>query len=82
MNPQARIAFIKSARFSAGMPAEEIKTIREFDSFLRDVGGFSHADAKAIATGGFKTNTDPRDEDVLGDHIRSRLGALAGILTR
>ncbi|TIU02325.1 MAG: HK97 family phage prohead protease [Mesorhizobium sp.] len=43
--------------------ADEIKTIREFEDFLRDVGGFSHAAAKAIAAGGFKAQLDPRDED-------------------
>ncbi|RUU29753.1 HK97 family phage prohead protease [Mesorhizobium sp. M6A.T.Ce.TU.016.01.1.1] len=43
--------------------ADEIKTIREFEDFLRDVGGYSHAAAKAIAAGGFKAQLDPRDED-------------------
>jgi len=43
--------------------AEEIKTIRDFEAFLRDVGGFSNAAAKAIASGGFKASQDPRDED-------------------
>ncbi len=82
MNPQAKIAFIKSAHLSHGSPADEIKTIREFESFLRDVGGFSHAAAKAIAAGGFKAQTDPRDEDLLGDHLRKRMSAIAGLLTR
>lgn len=54
-NAQARIDGIK-----AGATAT---TIREFEDFLRDVGGFSHAAAKAIAAGGFKARTDPRDED-------------------
>lgn len=53
MNDKARIGAVKSA---------DIKTIREFEDFLRDVGGYSHAAAKAIAAGGFKA-TDPRDED-------------------
>lgn len=53
-NGKARVDGVKSA--------EDIKTIREFEDFLRDVGGFSHAAAKAIAAGGFKT-ADPRDED-------------------
>lgn len=39
------------------------QTIREFEDFLRDEGGFSHAAAKAIAAAGFKRSTDPRDED-------------------
>jgi hypothetical protein len=42
--------------------AQRIRTIREFEDFLRDEGGFSHAAAKAIAAGGFKAS-DPRDED-------------------
>ncbi len=40
----------------------QIRTIREFEDFLRDAGGFSHAAAKAIASRGFKA-ADPRDED-------------------
>ena len=52
---QARVATVKSAR--------AITTIREFESFLRDAGGFSHSAAKAIAAGGFKTKPEPRDED-------------------
>jgi len=51
MNDKARIGAVKSA-----------KTIREFEDFLRDVGGFSHAQAKAIASHGFKAS-EPRDED-------------------
>lgn len=53
-NGKARIGAIKSA--------DEIKTIREFEDFLRDVGGFSHSAAKRIAAGGFK-GSEPRDED-------------------
>lgn len=50
-NDKARVTDVKAA-----------KTIREFEDFLRDVGGFSRAAAKAIAAGGFKA-TEPRDED-------------------
>lgn len=58
-NPAATLTSVKSGR---GLP--EIKTIREFEDFLRDEGGFSHAAARAIAAGGFKAKqTDPRDED-------------------
>jgi HK97 family phage prohead protease len=53
MNDKARIGAVKSG---------DIKTIREFEDFLRDVGGYSHAAAKAIAAGGFKSS-EPRDED-------------------
>lgn len=51
------------ARVTAVKAAAEIKTIREFEQFLRDVGGYSNAAAKAIASGGFKASDDPRDED-------------------
>ncbi len=53
MNDKARVGAVKSG---------DIRTIRQFEDFLRDVGGYSHAAAKAIAKGGFKA-TDPRDED-------------------
>lgn len=53
-NGKARVAAVKSA--------EQIKTIRDFEDFLRDAGGFSNAAAKAIASRGFKA-ADPRDED-------------------
>lgn len=53
-NGKARVSGVKSS--------DDIKTIREFEDFLRDAGGFSRAAARAIALGGFKA-TDPRDED-------------------
>jgi HK97 family phage prohead protease len=52
-NGKARVASVKSGGL--------IKTIREFEDFLRDAG-FSNAQAKAIASTGFKA-ADPRDED-------------------
>jgi hypothetical protein len=73
MNPAALISSAKAA--------DRIRTIREFEDFLRDEGGFSHAAAKAIAAGGFKSS-EPRDEDgaatvieglkKLADHIRAQ----------
>lgn len=54
MNENARVTGVKAAN--------DIKTIREFEDFLRDAGGYSHAAAKAIAAGGFKA-AEPRDED-------------------
>lgn len=54
-NSKARVESVKSEN--------GIETIRQFEEFLRDVGGFSHAAAKAIAAGGFKSASDPRDED-------------------
>lgn len=53
-NGLSRVKTVKSAR--------DINTIRDFEDFLRDAGGFSNAQAKAIASHGFKA-TDPRDED-------------------
>jgi HK97 family phage prohead protease len=44
--------------------SDDIKTIREFEDFLRDAG-FSNARAKAIASHGFKAQPEPRDEDEL-----------------
>lgn len=48
-----------------GIKSGSITTIREFEDFLRDVGGFSVAQAKAIASRGFKAS-EPRDEDGAG----------------
>lgn len=42
--------------------ASAFRTIREFEAFLRDEGGFSHTAARQIAERGFKSS-DPRDED-------------------
>lgn len=60
------------ARIGAVKAAQDIKTIREFEDFLRDAGGFSHAAAKAIAARGFKAS-DSRDESAAG---------VAGIINR
>lgn len=56
-----------------------VKTIRDFEAFLRDAGGFSHAQAKAIASHGFKA-AEPRDEDEAG--IAAQLRRNIAILTR
>lgn len=53
-NPLATVSDVK---------ADGISTVREFETFLREVGGFSHAAAKAIAAKGFKASPDPREED-------------------
>lgn len=68
-NGKARVTGVKAA--------EAIKTIREFEDFLRDVGGFSHAKAKAIAASGFK-GSEPRDEDgaELAELIRRNVSKL------
>lgn len=46
MNERARIGSVKSI-------ADQIRSVREFEDYLRD-GGFSAAAAKSIASGGFK----------------------------
>lgn len=66
MNPRARISGVKAA--------PRISTIREFEAFLRNAGGFSHRQAKAIAAAGYRAALSrdgaapvppsPREEDV------------------
>lgn len=62
-NLLARVYSAKSADEQIDSWADQIKTIRDFEEFLREVGDFSHAAAKAIAAGGFKARPEPRDED-------------------
>lgn len=52
MNEQAMISAVKGE--------QGFKTVREFEQFLREEGGFSANSAKAIAANGFKS--DLRDE--------------------
>lgn len=54
MNPKARVTAVKSA-------AAGITTIREYEDFLRDAG-FSNAQAKLLASGGFKAFQKHRDD--------------------
>jgi HK97 family phage prohead protease len=49
-------------RSPAGMKSAP-KTIRELEILLRDEGKFSHAQARAIAEFGFKSASQPRDEE-------------------
>lgn len=65
-NPEARVSGVKAA---------DIKTIREFEKFLRDEGGFSVEAAKRIAAGGYKALA-ARDEP--GD-LTETLAALRGL---
>jgi HK97 family phage prohead protease len=64
-NGKSRVEHVKSA--------DAITTIREFEDFLRDVGGFSRAAAKSIAAGGFK-EADPRDEAARLAELKALLG--------
>lgn len=65
----------------AGSP----RTIREFETFLRDEGGFSNAAAKAIAAAGFKgeaESSEPRDGDEWSAAVLAELSdtlALTGV---
>ncbi len=54
MNPKARIEAVKRAG--------GISTIREFEDLIREEGGFSHAQAKLLAVGGWKAMQSTRDE--------------------
>lgn len=70
-NDKSRVSSVKSA--------SEIKTIREFEAFLREVGGFSHAAARSIAERGFKSS-EPRDEDgAMNDLLRTLKEVRAGL---
>lgn len=53
MNPLAGVASVKNV--------DQITNIREFEDFLRDVGGFSQAKAKLLASGGWKALPAQRD---------------------
>ena len=78
-NALAQIYAMKS-RWGESMPAADIKTIREFEEFLRDAGGFSNAAAKAIAASGFKTKPEPRDEDGVGAYVTAQFARLANVI--
>lgn len=58
MNPQARIETVKTA--------DSIKTIRDYEKFLRDAG-FSAARAKQLASVGFKAPETERDANDRAD---------------
>ncbi len=52
MNDAARVGNVK-----------QISTLRDFESFLRDAGGFSRREAKRIAARGFQSADSQRDAD-------------------
>lgn len=60
--------------------ATDIKTIRDFEAFLRDVGGFGNEQAKAIASSGFKAAGSLREEESLASLARSARVKIANIL--
>jgi HK97 family phage prohead protease len=66
MNSAARIEGVKQI-------AADVKSIRDFEAFLRDVGGFDRARAKALASGGWdallKVRDEPAGEEKTGARI-------------
>jgi HK97 family phage prohead protease len=72
MNPLALVDSVKTAG--------QICTIRDFEDFLRDEGGFSAAKAKALASGGWKAlQQSARDEPDLAAAIQRHAAALAAL---
>jgi HK97 family phage prohead protease len=67
-NPKARVTQVKSG------------SIREFEAFLRDAGGFSAAQAKQIAASGFKSIEAMRDAGD-GQELESSIERLLSTLT-
>jgi len=62
---------ILGSRRRSGGPRAAIETIRDFEAFLRDEGGFSNAEARRIALGGFKVADTPREAE---EHAESAGG--------
>lgn len=71
MNPLAGVDSVKAA--------SQIKTIREYEDFLRDEAGFSNAQAKQLASGGWKALQAPRDDGDLAKAAASLTGLLSGV---
>jgi HK97 family phage prohead protease len=71
MNPLAGITGVKG----------QITTIREFEDFLRDVGGFSQSAAKALATDGFKAMQQARDVTGVVDEAKELADLIGTIRT-
>ncbi|MGY3359756.1 HK97 family phage prohead protease [Bradyrhizobium sp. GM0.4] len=71
-NDKARVGSVKSA---------DIKTIREFEDFLRDVGGYSVSQAKRLAASGFKSidaTRDAGDSAEVGESFDRLISTLTG----
>lgn len=65
MNTLARVDMVKQAG--------QIATIREFEDFLRDAGGYSVRQARAIAEDGFKALAKARESSESGEEIAALL---------
>lgn len=72
MNIEARVTGVKST-----VEAGKLPTLAEFEDLLRDAGGFSRSQAKAIAAHGLKRLIDQRDA---GSEVDARSAFLAALL--
>lgn len=75
------------ARISA-FKRQPIPTIRAFETFLREAGGFSRSEAKTIARHGFQNRSSQRDADVgeeyasvAWDDVMAAIGRAHNLLT-
>ena len=57
MNPAAQVTAVKS----------QLTTVRDFERWLRETGGFSKAEAARIASHGFKGTEHAEDEALAGE---------------
>jgi len=71
MNIEARVTTVKSI-----LDAGKLPSLSEFEDFLRDAGGFSRNQAKAIASHGLKHLTNQRDAGQAVDEQSAFLQAL------
>lgn len=71
MNPKAGIDSVKSAR--------QITSVREFEDFLRDAGGFSKAQAKLLASGGYPALQSRRDDGDQGGVVQQLLKTIESL---
>lgn len=73
MNPLAGVLGAKER-------ARQVTTIREYEDLLREVGGFSSAQAKLLASGGWKKLQEARDEPAdVADEVSSMVKFLNSI---
>ena len=72
MNIEARITGVKSILEKGNLPS-----LAEFEDFLRDAGGFSRSQAKAVTAHGLKHLIDQRDA---GGQVDERSAFLAALL--
>lgn len=75
MNPRAGVEQVKAIG--------KCVSVREFEDFLRDVGGFSGTQAKALASGGWGALKATRDGDLNGEQqdaiIRAQFASILSL---